>query len=81
MNTCPACGSRLVEVDNPFRREVRHPRGIECDGIAPELTPELAKLLKHCKPISSPTVIPDVPLATPVDHARPQHNWPTGDTP
>lgn len=30
--TCTRCGSRLVEVDNPMRREIRHPRGIDCSG-------------------------------------------------
>ena len=30
--TCPYCNSRLVEVDNPMRREIRHPRGIVCSG-------------------------------------------------
>jgi len=32
--TCPWCGRPLVEVDNPFRREVRHRRGEEttCPG-------------------------------------------------
>lgn len=31
---CPYCGRELVEVDNPFRREVRHRRGEEvlCPG-------------------------------------------------
>jgi hypothetical protein len=31
---CPYCGKDLVEVDNPFRREVRHRRGEEnqCPG-------------------------------------------------
>lgn len=33
MSVCPDCGSRLVEVDNPLRREVRHPRGVECKPI------------------------------------------------
>lgn len=32
MGTCTRCGSRLVEVDNPMRREVRHPRGVDCPG-------------------------------------------------
>lgn len=40
-DTCPACGSRLVEVDNPMRREVRHPRGVVCDGKPPTLPPHL----------------------------------------
>lgn len=31
-STCPHCGSELVEVDNPMRREFRHRRGMECTG-------------------------------------------------
>lgn len=29
---CTRCGNRLVEVDNPMRTEVRHPRGVDCPG-------------------------------------------------
>jgi hypothetical protein len=31
---CPWCHKELVEVDNPFRREVRHRRGeeVQCPG-------------------------------------------------
>lgn len=33
MASCPVCGSTdVVEVDNPFRREVRHRRGVDCPG-------------------------------------------------
>lgn len=27
--TCESCGKYLVEVDNPYRREIRHRRGEE----------------------------------------------------
>jgi len=27
---CDICGQELVEVDNPFRYEVRHRRGVQC---------------------------------------------------
>jgi hypothetical protein len=27
---CENCGLELIEVDNPLRRELRHPRGMEC---------------------------------------------------
>jgi len=33
---CEYCGSDLVEVDNPMRREFRHRRGVVCTGRAPE---------------------------------------------
>lgn len=32
--TCPKCGQELVEVDNPWRREVRHKRGSTCSEVA-----------------------------------------------
>lgn len=31
---CEHCGSELVEVDNPMRREFRHRRGVVCPGPA-----------------------------------------------
>ena len=33
MITCPNCKKECVEVDNPFREEVRHRRGEECGWI------------------------------------------------
>lgn len=30
---CPWCGTELVEVDNPVRRELRHRRGVICPGL------------------------------------------------
>lgn len=37
---CPRCGQELVEVDNPFRREVRHRRGVVCIDRVPPKTPK-----------------------------------------
>jgi len=43
--TCPWCGRPLVEVDNPFRREVRHRRGEEttCPGPPRDGSPTVAE--------------------------------------
>lgn len=35
--TCEWCGQRLVEVDNPIRREIRHRRGDEARCPGPPL--------------------------------------------
>lgn len=37
---CPRCGAELVEVDNPFRLEVRHRRGLKCSPPAPVESPD-----------------------------------------
>lgn len=38
---CPRCGSDLVQVDNPMRKEFRHRRGQECEMFNP-IEPPLA---------------------------------------
>lgn len=39
--TCPYCGKALVEVDNPWRREIRHRRGEEALCPGPPAEPEV----------------------------------------
>lgn len=58
---CPDCGGELVDVDNPFRREVRHRRGSPpCTPLTPEQRAKrdesearLASLLRQATPVET----------------------------